>query len=99
MHASYWLGLIVAEQGNYPAAIDWFAARTLRLDPEGGQATDGADTPWAAGATYNIARAYEADGQIDKAIQTYRCDTDSPYRDSNLLRARWLESLASPESP
>jgi tetratricopeptide (TPR) repeat protein len=98
MDASYWLGLIVAEQGNYPAAIDWFAARTLKLDPEGGQAPGSADTPWAAGATYNLARAYEADGQIAKAIQTYRSDAGSPYRDGNLLRARWLESQTSPES-
>ncbi|MCE9545127.1 MAG: tetratricopeptide repeat protein [Planctomycetia bacterium] len=57
-NATYWLGLVNYEQRNYDVAIDYFS-RTLKEWPNG---------QWAAGAKYNLARAYEASGQPEKAI-------------------------------
>lgn len=80
--ASLWLGIICYEEGDYPVAIDYFSKRTLEAAPDG---------PWTAGAQYNLARAYEASGQLDKAIELYE-DDDSPQRHGNLLRARRLKT-------
>ncbi|MHC4405231.1 MAG: hypothetical protein ACYTG0_36760, partial [Planctomycetota bacterium] len=96
MNASYWLGLVAYERGDWESAIDWLDTRTLQvswesafdwLDPRTRQVPwDGTRTledayrdAWIGGAYYNLARAYEADGQIAKAIQTYRSDTATPY--------------------
>jgi tetratricopeptide (TPR) repeat protein len=79
--ASYWLGLIAYERRNYKSATDFFVKRTIDVDP---------NSPWRAGAYYNLARAYEALGQTKDAISFYR-DIESPQRTGNLLRARWLE--------
>ncbi|HEY2893043.1 MAG TPA: tetratricopeptide repeat protein [Pirellulales bacterium] len=80
--ASFWLGLVHFEQQNYHEAIDFFANRVLKGNPEG---------MWAAAARYNLGRSYEAAGQIDKAIATYESDTSSPQNTGNRLRARWLK--------
>ncbi len=85
--AAYWLGMISQERGDYDAAIDYFAERTLKASPDG---------PWTNGATYNLARCYEASGQHDKAVELYRRDPASSGRAGNLLRARWIESLQDP---
>jgi hypothetical protein len=90
MDASYWLGLIAAEQGNHEAAIDWLATRTLKPAPNG---------PWTGGAIYNLGRVYEANGQIAEAAQTYRSDRRSPALRGNLLRARWLQPQPAAKSP
>jgi len=82
MHASYWLGLLAARAGQTDAAIDWLATRTLKATPDG---------PWTPGAKYNLGRLYEAQGEIAKAVEAYKSDTDSPARHGNLLRARWLQ--------
>ena len=79
--ATYWLGLVVFQQEDYPSAIDWFAKRTLEATPHG---------PWTSGARYNLGRTYEATGEIAKAIAAYQSDTDSPQSPGNQLRARWL---------
>jgi tetratricopeptide (TPR) repeat protein len=56
------------------------------------------DGPWTAAAQYNLGRAYEANGQLQKAIELYE-DDDSPQRLGNLLRARRLKSrLATAKS-
>ena len=34
LDASYWLGLIEYEQGEYAAALDYFRVRTLQFEPE-----------------------------------------------------------------
>jgi hypothetical protein len=81
-NASYWIGLIFFEQKDYPNAIDFLAKRTL-----GGSKK----SPWADAATYNLARTYEADGQLDKAIELLESDTASPQSHGNRLRARWLK--------
>jgi hypothetical protein len=80
--ASFWLGLVHFEQQNYLEAIDFFANRVLKGNPEG---------VWAAAARYNLGRSYEAAGEIDKAIATYESDTSSPQSTGNRLRARWLK--------
>ena len=82
--ASFWLGLIAFESGNYRSAIDYFATRTLQAWQDG---------PWTHAAKYNLARTYEASGQPDIAIQWYKIDSNSPTLFGNLLRARWLKEL------
>ncbi|HVA50721.1 MAG TPA: hypothetical protein VNH11_30530 [Pirellulales bacterium] len=78
--ASYWLGLIAYERENYKTAADHLAKRTLDVD---------AQSPWRAGALYNLARAEEALGLTEDAREVYR-QIESPQRHGNLLRARWL---------
>ncbi len=90
MNAGYWLGLIHAHQGNNRAAIDYFRTRTLEAFPGG---------KWQPGAIYNLARTYEADKQYSNAVDMYRLDRASPYQYGNLLRAKWLESLAKTADP
>jgi hypothetical protein len=84
--ASYWLGLIAFENGNYPAAIDYFQTRTLEASPEG---------PWTAGARYNLARSLEALGRTDEAVRYYKADL-SAQRNGNMLRAERLEAAKKP---
>ena len=84
--ASYWLGLIAFERGNYAAAVDYIQTRTLEAAPDG---------PWMAGARYNLARSLEALGQTDEAIRYYKADL-SAQRQGNLLRAQRLESAKKP---
>jgi len=81
MHgATYWLGVIAYERGKYETAIDYFKVRTLEKAPE---------SFFVPGARFNLARCYEATGQIEEAIKVYKSD-DSEMRYGNLLRARWL---------
>lgn len=86
LDASYWLGLIAFEQGNYASAIDYFAKRTLEASPDG---------PWTLGAQYNLARAREAMGPPQKAVEQYQAGVVSYSYYGNLLRARWLKQAAS----
>jgi tetratricopeptide (TPR) repeat protein len=79
-HASYWLALVHYEAGNYDAAIEWLDERTIKSP---------LPSPWLPGARYNLARAYEALGQKEKAIAILQAD-DSPQRHGNLLRAARL---------
>ena len=79
-YASYWMGLTYFETGRHEAAVEWLDLRTLEAP---------LPTPLAPSARYNLARAYEALGQTEKAIALYRAD-DSPQRHGNLLRAQWL---------
>lgn len=83
-NASYWLGLLAYEQEVYPAAIDYLATRTLEASPDG---------PWTHGARYNLARTFEAAGELDRAVSQLASDPLSPSRHGNLLRARWLAEL------
>lgn len=78
--ATFWLGLVAFERGEYQTCIDFLLARTLETWPEG---------PWTAGARYNLGRAYEALGQLDQAVAWYRTD-NSPQRPGSLLRASRL---------
>ncbi|MGD9721685.1 MAG: tetratricopeptide repeat protein [Pirellulales bacterium] len=83
--ASFWLGLVCFEQEQYPAAVDFFAKRTLEATPDG---------PWTPSARYNLARTYEALGRTDEAIALYEAD-DSPQSHGNKLRARRLRDGAA----
>ena len=80
--ASYWLGLIAYQRGNYPAAIDYFTNRTLLFMPGG---------PWTDGAHYNLARTFEAVGETERAILQYNGNASSPGYLGDLLRAKWLK--------
>ncbi len=89
--ASYWLGILAMESGNYSVAVDHFQKRTLTASP---------DSPWTHGARYNLARCYEALAwpehsvpRRDEAIRAYRQDESSPQADGNCWRARWLEAV------
>lgn len=84
--ASYWLGLIAQHQANYRAAIDYLANRTLLVQENG---------PWTRGIRYNLGRIYEAQHEYAKAIESYRLLSTSPDAHGNLLRAHWLQTLAS----
>lgn len=84
--ASLWLGLIAFEEQDYPVAIDYFAERTLAAFPKG---------IMTAAARYNLARAYEASGDSERAIALYEADT-SPQSHGNKLRARKLKSRITP---
>ncbi len=79
-HASFWLGLVHYEQGEFETASNWFAKRTLEESP---------DSPWVPGARYNLGRCYEAQGKFAEARATYLLD-DSVQRHGNLLRSRWI---------
>jgi tetratricopeptide (TPR) repeat protein len=85
-NASYWIGLIFFEQGDYPNAIDFLDKRTLAAPHK---------SPWTTAATYNLARTYEADGQLDKAIELYESDKSGPQSHGNRLRARWLKEKSN----
>jgi len=78
--ASFWIGLIHYEQGNFDVAANWFKKRSLDAWPQG---------PWQAGARYNLARCKERLGDLSAARELYLID-DSPQRHGNLLRARSL---------
>jgi len=84
--ASYWLGLLSYDVGKYEVAADWLKARTLEATPNG---------PWTSGARYNLARTYEAMGELAQAIELLEAD-NSPQRHGNLLRARQLQETQEP---
>ena len=84
LYASYWLGLIAAEQGNTVSAEDYLVERTLKVFGGG---------PFLPGALYNLGRVYESNGQIAKAIQMYRADRNSACAWGNAIRAKWLKAL------
>ena len=86
--ASYWLGLLSFDQGKYRIAADWFARRTLDAIPNG---------PWTQGARYNLARTYEAMGELDKAVELLE-EGESPQRLGNLIRAKQLKAQLKPSS-
>jgi tetratricopeptide (TPR) repeat protein len=79
--ASYWLGLLHYENGDYESAINWFLNRNLN---------GASQTIFASGARYNLGRSYEALGKFEEARQEYLKDT-SPQKHGNLVRARKLQ--------
>lgn len=82
MNASYWLGLLCFEVGQYQAAIDYFEKRTLEPWP---------NSFWKPGIHYNLGRTYEALGQYEQAIQRYEADPAAPDHYGRRLRARWIK--------
>lgn len=89
--ASYWLGLVCFELGEYQAALDYFHKRCLEPWPDG---------PWRSGLYYNLGRTYEALGQYDQAIRCYEADLAAVDSYGRRLRARWIkEHLVSSSEP
>lgn len=85
--ATYWLGAIAFDSNEFKVATDFFK---LNVENE--------ESEWQQSASYNLARAYEAMGTlnkdqalIEKAIELYEGDKDSPQRVGNLMRAERLE--------
>jgi tetratricopeptide (TPR) repeat protein len=88
--AGYWLGLLSFDRGNYDVALNWLGERTLDLGSQGF---------WASGARYNLARTYEALGNVEEAVRLLESEAEeAPQRHGNLLRARRLMA-AQAESP
>jgi hypothetical protein len=81
--ATYWLGLLSYDEGKNDVAIHWLARPELSEE----------DSPWAAGARYNLARAYEANSNFEEAAKILEADT-SPQQHGNRLRAKRLKALA-----
>lgn len=79
--ATYWLGLISLDMGEHRTAKRWLENKALASDAAAGIAD---------GVRYNLARAYEGLGEIDKAIELLKAD-QSPQRAGNLLRAKQLQ--------
>ena len=90
LNASYWLGLIAMERGDYESAITWLQQRTLDRMPNG---------PWIAGAHYNLGRCHEALGKYTEAIQHYLQGVGASAQSGNVLRARWLGAHRPPIQP
>jgi len=87
--ASYWLGLLSYDRGNYEVALNWFGDRTLDTAAEG---------RWADGARYNLARTHEAMGNVEEAIRLLQSDPkEASQRHGNLLRAKRLSEAAAAE--
>ena len=98
--ASYWLGLIAFNEGEYEMATNYFDKRILRVKDQG--------DAWMQGATYNLARTCEqlaavaseedAAGFSARARELYLSDTESPQIAGNKLRAsRLVDAQASSE--
>lgn len=81
-NATYWLGLLSYNRGDYQVALNWLEKSQ-------------ADEFWQHGATYNRARALEALGRIDEAIELLN-SSGGPQSFGNRLRARRLENKISP---
>jgi len=84
LDASYWLGLIQYERGQFDAAMDYFKNRTFQFGPR---------VFWATGASYNIARTLEASGKWQDAIGLYENNLLLKYDSGSQIRARWLKEL------
>ncbi len=85
--ASYWLGLLSYDRGNYPVALTWLGDLTLDRASQG---------RWANGARYNLARTQEAMGNLEEAVKLLQADpADAPQRHGNLVRARRLAEAAA----
>ncbi len=83
--ASFWLGLIAFEQGEYGVAINYLEKRVLDAFPKG---------EFAESATYNLARAYEQQGhiqndtaQLEKARTLLRKQKSAAQAIGNRIRA------------
>ena len=86
LDAAYWVGLLSFDDGKYAVAANWLRRPELTA----------AGSPWASGARYNLARALEAQDQLNEAIVILERDT-SPQRQGNKLRARDLKSRLKDE--
>ena len=85
--ASYWLGLLSYDRGNYDVAVTWLGDLTLDQARQG---------RWANGARYNLARTHEAMGNLEESVKLLQADpAEAPQRHGNLVRARRLAEAAA----
>jgi hypothetical protein len=87
LDATYWIGLLSFADGKFDIAESWLSRPELHA----------ADSRWAFGSRYNLARVYEAQGKIEEAIALLNADT-SPQQHGNKLRAQRVRSLPKGES-
>ncbi len=87
--ATYWLGLLAYQRGEYATAAQYFREQVLARDPDG---------PWSRGARYNLARSLEALGDSQQAIAVYETDPSPLQRHGSLLRARTLRQRLANQS-
>jgi hypothetical protein len=83
MASTYWVGLLSFDEGKFDIAEDW-----LRRASAGN-----AESPWASGIRYNLARSLEAQNKLDEAATLLEEDS-SPQRHGNRLRAKMLRARA-----
>jgi hypothetical protein len=81
LNAAYWVGLLLFDDQRYDVAAQWLDRPELLAS----------DSPWAAGARYNLARTKEALGEPEEAIKLYEADTSWQGHGSR-LRAKWLKA-------
>jgi hypothetical protein len=81
LSAAYWVGLMSYDDGKFAVAQSWLARPELTS----------AGSDWTSGATYNLARALEAQSKFDAAASLLERDT-SPQQHGNKVRARILTS-------
>ncbi|MEZ6119988.1 MAG: hypothetical protein R3C28_25920 [Pirellulaceae bacterium] len=88
-NATYWLGLMNFDEGDFTIAAEYFQKRVLDGFPNGF---------WNAGATYNLARTYEAISRRDnnaelksQAIELYLSESNSAGSLASQWRAKVLQ--------
>jgi tetratricopeptide (TPR) repeat protein len=89
-HATYWLGLIAYERGDYQTSADYLSKQILEKDP---------GSPFVDGARYNLGRALEALGRYDEAIQLFESDTSVQQRYGSLWRMQRLREKLAQQAP
>jgi tetratricopeptide (TPR) repeat protein len=86
--ATYWLGLLLAREGQFEAAVDYLDRMTLAAS---------ADSPWADAARVAAARGYAGLGRVERARELLMAD-ESPQRFGSRLVADRLGDSPAPES-
>lgn len=86
LDATYWLALVAYEREKYASARHYLEERVLPVD---------ADRAWTAAARYNLGRVLERLGEVPAAIEVFRSEAPDLVRPAMLLRARWLQRVAS----
>ncbi len=88
-NASFWLGLIAFDRGEFKVAVDYFDRRVLNAFP---------NSIWTAAGSYNLGRSYEAlartqdnDEFWQQAVETYRSVENSPWTAACRWRAWAIE--------
>lgn len=82
--ATYWLSLLQYDDGRYDTAENWFKKRVLDHEPR---------SIWESAARYNLARALEQLGKIDRAVELYKT-VDDTQEHGNRIRARLITQEA-----
>ncbi len=80
-NATYWLGLVTYDDGKFDVAANWFQRPELTK----------AESIWATGAKYNLARSWEAEQKYEEAAAILEKD-GAPQQHGNKWRARDLRS-------